>query len=353
MSSTAAQSSSPFEPVRVGVVGAGRPNVATQNHLPAIRASGLLRLVAVCDRLPGVEEYGRQYGARVHREYEALLADPEVEMVQVATPDWLHADQAIQALEAGKDVLVQKPLCTSRQELAALRRARQRTGRHLQVAQNTRRRHRPQALCRLLEAGAVGRLVHLEEASVGRRFPLRDAGSPYYTTGVGSVWLHNGMHLLDTAAMLAGAPPVRAWSVANRNPEGAPEYLGVAENLVAAQVDFANGVTGAFTVNTAMMRDDLPRFSRARYIGTEGELYTGSEAEGLTLYRAGEEPRPVELDEPPADEDVADSFRTAFEDFARTMRDGRVREPTYELSAAVMEALFQGLESAAVMGWQG
>jgi len=341
-----------FEPVGVGVVGAGRPNIATQNHLPAIAASSLLRLVAVCDRLPGVEEYARQYRVRAYRQYEELLADPAVEMVQVATPDWLHAEQAIQALEAGKHVLVQKPMCCSLEEVAAMRAARDRSGRHLQVVQNTRRRYRARALYRLLQEGAIGKLLHLEEVSVSRRFPLREMDTPYYTSGTGSVWLHNGMHMLDTAALYAGAAPVRVQAVANRNPEGRAEYLGAAENLVAARVDFANGVTGAFTVNTTQTRDDLARHSLSRYIGLEGELYSGPGAEGLMLTRVDEETRIVEVREPQPEEDVEQSFRSAFEDFARTIRDGAVREPALELSCAVMECLLCALASAREMGWR-
>ena len=340
-----------FEPVRVGVVGAGRPNIATQNHLPAIRSSRMLRLAAVCDRRPEVEEYGRQYGARSYRQYEDMLADPEVEMVQVATPDWLHAEQSIQALEAGKHVLVQKPLCCSIDEMAAMRAARNRSGRHLQVVQNTRRRHRSRAVHRLLREGAVGQLVHLEEVSVGRRFPLAEQETPYYTTGIGSVWLHNGMHVLDTAALYAGAAPAAAWAVANRNPDGPAEYLGAAENLVAARVEFANGVTGAFTSNTTQTGDGLARHSLSRYIGLEGELYSGPGVEGTVLTRVDEEPRVVDLGGRPPEIDVEESFRTAFEDFARTIRDGQVREPSLELSCAVMECLLTGLESAATMGW--
>lgn len=340
-----------FEPVGVGVLGAGRPNIATQNHLPAIRSSRFLRLAAVCDRLDGVESYGHQFGVPAYRRYDDMLADPAVEMVQVATPDWLHAEQSIRALEAGKHVLVQKPLCCSMAEMAAMRSARDRTGRHLQVVQNTRRRYRARAILQLLTEGAVGQLVHIEEVSVGRRFPLGETETPYYTTGIGSVWLHNGMHMLDTAAMHAKAAPVSVQALANRNPEGPSQYLGAAENLVAARVAFANGVTGAFTSNTTQTSDGLPRHALSRYIGSEGELYSGPGAEGTVLTRVDEEPRIVDLAGPPPERDVEDSFRTAFEDFARTIRDGQVREPSLELSCAVMEGLLTGLKSAAAMGW--
>jgi len=331
----------------VAVLGAGRPNVATQNHLPAIEASPLLRLVALGDRLPGVGEYAARYGAKAYQEYDELLADPEVEVVQVATPDWCHAEHTIRALEAGKHVQVQKPLCTSPAEVQAMREARDRTGRHVGVVLNTRRRHAARFLKGLLDEGAIGQLVHIDQMHVGRRYPLADSESQYYRTQAGSVWLHNGMHVLDTAAMYAGAAPVSAQAITNRNAEGETELLGVAENFVLAHIDFANGVTGTLEHNTMMTSSELPSTGFTRLIGTEGEIYSGRGVEGVALKRADEEETRVLRPEAPAtDDDVEDSFRTAFEDFARTVRDGQEREPSYELSCRVMEVLFEALDSA-------
>ena len=334
-------------PVNVAVLGAGRPNVAAQNHLPAIAASPLLRLVALGDRLPGVTAYAAQYGVKAYQEYDDLLADPEVEVVQVATPDWCHAEHTIRALEAGKHVQVQKPLCTSPDEVRVIREARERTGRQVQVVLNTRRRQVARLLKGLLDEDAIGQLVHVEQVHVGRRYPLRDRESPYYTTQAGSVWLHNGMHVLDTAAMYAGSAPVSVQGIVNRNPEGEAELLGAAENFVLAHIDFANGVTGTFEHNTMMTSADLPATGYTRLLGTEGEIYTGRGVDGVAVWRAdGEETRVLQPEVQAPEDDVEDSFRTAFEDFARTVRDGREREPSFELSCRVMEVLFEALVSA-------
>lgn len=336
------------EPVRVAVLGAGRPNVATQNHLPAIVESELLELVGVGDVLEGVEEYAEQYGVKAYREYGEMLEDAEVEVVQVATPDWCHAEQVVEGLEGGKHVQVQKPLCSNLGEIEMMRVAQRRTGKHLGVVLNTRRLHRSRFLKGLLEEGTIGELVHIDQVHVGRRFPLRDFESRYYTTRTGSVWLHNGMHVLDTAAMYVGAAPVGVQGVSNRNPEGEGELLGEAENFVRAMVEFGNGVTGNFEHNTMMTSGELPSFGFTRFVGKEGEIYAGRGVEGVAIRRRGEEERILDPEGPEPAADVQTSFRVAFEEFARTVRDGVEREPSFELSCRVMEILLRSLEGEEV-----
>lgn len=339
-----------FEPVRVAVLGAGRPNVATQNHLPAIAESELLELVGVGDVLEGVEEYAREYGVRAYREYGEMLEDAEVEVVQVATPDWCHAEQVVQGLEAGKHVQVQKPLCANLEEIGVMREAWERSECHLGVVLNTRRLYRSRFLKGLLEEGRIGELVHIDQVHVGRRFPLRDFESRYYTTQAGSVWLHNGMHVLDTAAMYVGAAPVGVQGVSNRNPEGEAELLGAAENFVRAMVEFENGVTGNFEHNTMMTAGELPSFGFVRFVGTEGEIYSGRGVEGVAVRRKGEEEQVLDPGGPEPAADVQKSFRMAFEEFARMVRDGEEREPSFDLSCRVMEILFRALEGEEVVG---
>ncbi|HEX2516109.1 MAG TPA: Gfo/Idh/MocA family oxidoreductase [Chloroflexota bacterium] len=112
--------------VRAGVVGAGYwgPNlIRNLAELPGAP------LAAVCDRDPARLEYvrARYPGARLYGELEALLGDPEVNAVVIATPAELHFQMASQALEAGKHVFVEKPLATSSaqcRELGALAQSR-------------------------------------------------------------------------------------------------------------------------------------------------------------------------------------------------------------------------------------
>ncbi|HEY8373640.1 MAG TPA: Gfo/Idh/MocA family oxidoreductase [Pseudonocardiaceae bacterium] len=98
--------------IRVGIVGAGimgRAHAATiADHPEAVVTAVSSRTEASARAL--AEQAG---GARVHPDHEALVADPEVDLVIVATPDHLHTDVVVAAAEAGKHVLCEKPLATS------------------------------------------------------------------------------------------------------------------------------------------------------------------------------------------------------------------------------------------------
>lgn len=107
-------------PVRVGIIGCG--NVAENRHLPALAALTDLQVVAVADidqeRLHRVADRFRVN----HRypDYRTLLSDPGVEAVAICSPMQSHVEMAIAALDAGKHVLVEKPLATSLDEAETL-----------------------------------------------------------------------------------------------------------------------------------------------------------------------------------------------------------------------------------------
>ncbi len=109
--------------LRIGVVGAGP--IAQAAHFEACRRARNAELYAICD-LAGdlVEQMAAVHHPRVtYLDYAEMLADPSVDAVIVATADQFHAAMAIQALAAGKPVLVEKPLAVSVEECEALRRA--------------------------------------------------------------------------------------------------------------------------------------------------------------------------------------------------------------------------------------
>ncbi|MDH7569548.1 MAG: Gfo/Idh/MocA family oxidoreductase, partial [Armatimonadota bacterium] len=124
--------------LRVGVVGCGP--IAQIAHLEACRKARNAELYAICDVAPDL----RHYAAAVHTprvtyaRYEEMLADPQVEAVIVAVSDAFHVPLARQALEAGKHVLVEKPLGTNVPECEALAEMVRATGLVLQVGCNRR-----------------------------------------------------------------------------------------------------------------------------------------------------------------------------------------------------------------------
>jgi predicted dehydrogenase len=95
----------------VGLVGTGGRCGEHINIVNALSKQGRCRPVAVCDVYgPRVEAAAKQTGGKIYRDYRQLLADPNVDIVCIATPDRHHAPQAIEAVRAGKDVYVEKPL---------------------------------------------------------------------------------------------------------------------------------------------------------------------------------------------------------------------------------------------------
>src|SRR4051812_3346781 len=108
--------------VGVGIIGTGY--IATACHAPAVLASPSARLAAVLSRQ---ESTARDFlrtvdatGARPYDDLDAFLADPEIGLVVIASPDALHSPQAAASLRAGKHVLVEKPIAVSGSDARSL-----------------------------------------------------------------------------------------------------------------------------------------------------------------------------------------------------------------------------------------
>jgi len=107
----------------VGIVGYGW--VATA-HIPAINASSLAQVTAICSsrKLDPAELSARHGGQiRVYRDVDAMLADPKIHAVSLCSFPAQHAPQTIRAAKAGKHLIIEKPLCLTPKDLAAMRAA--------------------------------------------------------------------------------------------------------------------------------------------------------------------------------------------------------------------------------------
>lgn len=114
----------PKSKIRVGIIGAG--SFIQSNHLPNIlKLSDSYELVAIANRTPAeAKSAGEKYNTRyVTTDYQALLRDPEIDMVVIGTRHNLHATQVADAIKAGKHVLVEKPLAMDRDELEMVKAA--------------------------------------------------------------------------------------------------------------------------------------------------------------------------------------------------------------------------------------
>jgi predicted dehydrogenase len=152
--------------IGVGFIGTGGRAGAHLKIINEFKQQGIAEPVAVCDvyrpRLKSASE--RTGGAKMYMEHEALLADPNVDVVCIATPDRLHAPQTIDALNAGKDVYCEKPLTHwSQFELAKkIEEAAQRNKRLVQVGTQHMADDNYPEIVRLIREGIIGKPVHVE-----------------------------------------------------------------------------------------------------------------------------------------------------------------------------------------------
>jgi D-xylose 1-dehydrogenase (NADP+, D-xylono-1,5-lactone-forming) len=180
-----------------------------------LRASKRTRLLAAASRsISSAEAYAREWDIpRAHGSYEALLADPEIDVIYNSLPNHLHAEWTIKALRAGKHVLCEKPFALTLDEGDAMIAASKETGNVL--AEAFMYRHHPQTLKvkELVDSGALGTLQLIKGAFT---FTLDREGNyrNYKNMGGGSLW-DVGCYPISYARMLIGEEPVEVsgWQV--------------------------------------------------------------------------------------------------------------------------------------------
>jgi predicted dehydrogenase len=191
-------------PLRWGIVGTG---LIANGFAEDLRATDSGRVVAVGSRS---RESADRFGDRFdipnrHVSYDALVGDPEVDVVYVATPHPMHHDNALLALEAGKPVLVEKPFTMNAAEARDLVASARSRGLFLMEAMWTRFLPHIAEVNRLLDEGALGELVTVT-ADHGQWF-AKDAGFRLFAPELGGgALLDLGIYPVSFASMVLGKP---------------------------------------------------------------------------------------------------------------------------------------------------
>jgi predicted dehydrogenase len=333
--------------IKTGILGAGQPNIATNQQIPATRNSEHFELKALCDISPDVFEYAQKYNTQAFQSYEDMLAVSSLDMIQIATPDWLHCEQTEMAFAAGKHVLLQKPACLSLKELDRIITAWEKSGKMLQILLNGRETRLNRTIKGALEAYLIGEVREIRIAYRGHRFPISNPASPYLKAKSGGVWLHNGLHWLDEAAFYAESVPLMVQVFANKNSEGTPEYLGDGPNYWSSYFIMKNTVTFHFEYNTMLLQDGMPSGIRRVIIGTHGEIRQDFGEDDLIIYQPNKTPQKLPLLDnnlTPGD-DVIESFTRALNGFAKRIVNPERTDDTTLNSLLLMRALLTGVES--------
>lgn len=173
-------------------------------HAPLIAACPGLRLHTIVTRKPD-EARTAWPQARPVADLESALADPEIDLVVLATPNGLHAPQAWAALEAGKAVVIDKPFALSLAEASAVSTLARDRGLFLSVFHNRRWDADFLALQAQMSSGALGPIRTFESHFDRFRPEVRDRWRERDEPG-GGIWNDLGPHLIDQALVLFGRP---------------------------------------------------------------------------------------------------------------------------------------------------
>ena len=187
-------------------------------------------------------------GARVAPDLDAILADPDVGIVSIASFDQDHFGQVMAALGSGKHVFVEKPLCRTQEELAKVKHRWMESGGRLKLGSNLILRAAPlyRWLKAKIESGELGRIYALDgDYLYGRLHKItggwRGAVEDY------SVMLGGGVHMIDLMLWLTGERPVDVACIGNRI---CTEGTGFGEDdFQAATMRFESGMVGRVTAN--------------------------------------------------------------------------------------------------------
>jgi myo-inositol 2-dehydrogenase/D-chiro-inositol 1-dehydrogenase len=170
-----------------------------KHHAAAIRDAPGLTLAGLACGGDASAAAARQAmpGVPVYRDYRELLRDPAIDAVDIVTPNHLHAEMAIAALEAGKDVLLEKPMAVTVAECDRLVAAAERTGRVLSIGHELRVSTQWALIKRILDAGEIGTPLYALVSLF--RFPYRPGagGWRYAVERVGSWILEEPVHFFD------------------------------------------------------------------------------------------------------------------------------------------------------------
>ncbi|MDT8903831.1 Gfo/Idh/MocA family protein [Anaeroselena agilis] len=253
-----------------GLIGCGR---IAKNHLQAISSHKYARLAAVCDIDAGrLAEVKEQYGSTAYIDYREMIKDPKIEIVNICTPSGLHAKMAIEAMNAGKHVLVEKPMAMSLHEANAMIDAADQNGVKLGVVHQNRFNKAIVKVRQALEEGRFGKLTHGALTVRWHRDKNYYDQAPWRGTWAqdGGCLMNQSIHNIDLLQWMMGpVESVFAYTATN-----AREIEG--EDAAVAVLRFKNGAFATIEASTTVYPRNLEE--TLHIFGTTGTAGVGGVA---------------------------------------------------------------------------
>lgn len=266
----------------VGIVGLGW---VAGGHLQSFNKLEAFRPVAVMSTRPlDPAELEGQYGikAKVYNDYDRFLADPEVEVVDICTPHFLHPEQTIRASEAGKAVIIEKPIALSFEDSRRMLEVVRKNDTRTSVCFEVRFISSAQAIKSIIDRGLIGQVYYAEA-------DYYHGIGPWYANQRwevkkefgGSSLLRAGCHALDILLWLVGGEVEEVVAFENKSPDEAFRPYDYALNTVML-LKFRDGKLGKVTSCTDCRQ---PYVFNMNVVGSQGsvknDLFHSKKIEGM------------------------------------------------------------------------
>ncbi len=337
-----------MEKIRVAIVGAG--NIAQSAHLPAYQKRDDLEVVAIADwNLARAQDAAKKFGIpKAFQNIDDMLANVDCDYVDICVWNRSHADCAIKAAAAGKNILCEKPMAYNLEDALKMKEAVEKAGVTFMLAVPTRYSGEAQLLREMVDAGKLGDIYYAKTANIRRR------GTPigWFTdtakSGGGPV-IDIGVHCIDRTWFLMGCPkPVRvsastSYAIGDFKTRGVSRWTALDSDVTAFDTEdsacgvihFENGAALMFEVSWAL---NAPSSGYTQICGSKA----GATLEPLTIY--GEEMGYLS-DNAPKSENV-NIFEAEIAHFIDCLRTGK--RPASDLDQAVtMQRMLQGIYDSA------
>jgi len=270
--------------MKIGIIGCG--TIAHNSHIPAYLANKETQIKYFCDIIPErAEEAVKKYGCGIAvTDYREVLADPEVAAISVCTPNLMHSIITVDALEACKHVLCEKPAARTYEEALAMQEAQHRTGKVLNIGVVNRFNTNVNKLKELIDNGDLGEVYYVYVSFRCQR-SIPGLGGAFTTKAIagGGVLIDWGVHFLDIVMYCCGDPKAKTVSAETFSKLGSPikDYVykdsWANEPIHDGIYDVEEGVTGlirtegpVISVNGAWAQNIGDREMFIDFIGTKG-----------------------------------------------------------------------------------
>jgi predicted dehydrogenase len=304
--------------LRVAFLGCGFITRVHSGHLRALRPL-VVPSYASRERARAESFRARFGGVGAYADYRAAIDDPAIDAVVVAVPPKYHRDLTLQALEAGKHVLVEKPAYPRLEDYEEVRAARDRAGRIVLVGENDPYKPLAVTLRRLLSDDVIGDMVFAHFATIARRLKAADDWRNDESMAGGDAFFEEGIHWLHLAGSL-GPAIVSAHGHRPRPSLEGPDRRAKSM-LVALRYD--NGAVGSLYYSREIP-SLLKGLRLSKIFGRQGVITFESNG-AVVVVRGRGLPRLMV----PGFRDIR-GYQAMYRDFARAIREGVAPEMSLE-----------------------